>query len=249
MEFFEVLSDRRKSCGMAFDELSDRSGVPVSTLKKILTGVTRAPQFETLRAITYALGLTLDDLDPNKRQFSPEEVDLINKYRNIDKYGKSLVRNVIDLELDRSRVQRTRRAANIVSPVMLVRRYSDPSAAGSPLYAEQDSELIRCPAEDVPAHTDFAIKVSGHSMEPAIPDGCTAWIHSTNDIRNGDIVIAWACDDGMVCKRIVSDYDQIKMLESINPEHENIEGDALNNVRIYGKVLGYSEKSYDIEEI
>lgn len=53
----------RKQIGMSIEELSLKSGVPLSTLKKISAGVTKDPQVETLRAIAYALGKTLDDFD------------------------------------------------------------------------------------------------------------------------------------------------------------------------------------------
>lgn len=53
----------RKQIGMSIEELSSKSGVPISTLKKISAGVTRDPQVETLRAIAYALGKTLDDFE------------------------------------------------------------------------------------------------------------------------------------------------------------------------------------------
>ncbi len=53
----------RKQIGMSIEELSLKSGVPISTLKKISAGVTKDPQVETLRAIAYALGKTLDDFE------------------------------------------------------------------------------------------------------------------------------------------------------------------------------------------
>lgn len=60
---YQMLSDRRREIGMSIDELVNKSGVPKGTVTKIITGVTENPGIETLKAITYALGLTLEDLD------------------------------------------------------------------------------------------------------------------------------------------------------------------------------------------
>lgn len=53
----------RKQIGMSIEELSSKSGVPLSTLKKISAGITKAPQVDTLQAIAHALGKTLDDFE------------------------------------------------------------------------------------------------------------------------------------------------------------------------------------------
>ena len=64
---YQMLSDRRREIGMSIDELVNKSGVPKGTVTKIITGVTENPGIETLKAITYALGLTLEDLDKEEK--------------------------------------------------------------------------------------------------------------------------------------------------------------------------------------
>lgn len=49
--------------GLTTDELSQRSGVPIGTLNKILSGATKDPKLETLKAIARVLGLSLNDFD------------------------------------------------------------------------------------------------------------------------------------------------------------------------------------------
>ena len=53
----------KKKLNMTTEELSERSGVPVGTLNKILSGATKDPKLETLKAIAKVLGLTLNDFD------------------------------------------------------------------------------------------------------------------------------------------------------------------------------------------
>lgn len=52
----ERITDLRKQVGMTIDELSIRSGIPVSTLKKISAGLTANPTLDTVKAIARALG-------------------------------------------------------------------------------------------------------------------------------------------------------------------------------------------------
>ena len=78
---------------MTTEELSRRSGVPVGTLNKILSGATKDPKLETLKAIARVLGLTLNDFDDaveaepqtiaahfDGDDFTPEEMEEIKKY-------------------------------------------------------------------------------------------------------------------------------------------------------------------------
>ena len=57
------ITEMRKSRGWTIEELSDRSGIPVSTIKKISAGITKRPNIETVKAVVHAMGFTLDDLD------------------------------------------------------------------------------------------------------------------------------------------------------------------------------------------
>lgn len=62
MELYEALSHQRRAIKMSFEELNRKTGISVSTLKKIFTGVTSNPAFETVRTIAYAMDITTDDL-------------------------------------------------------------------------------------------------------------------------------------------------------------------------------------------
>lgn len=68
MELGQMISMFRKEKGMTIDQLAEKSGVPKGTLNKIIGGITKAPTLETVRAIAYALGKTLDDLAPETKK-------------------------------------------------------------------------------------------------------------------------------------------------------------------------------------
>lgn len=60
------LSARRRSIGMSIDQLVEASGIPKGTVTKVLTGASKNPALETVKAIAYAMGMTLDDLTENE---------------------------------------------------------------------------------------------------------------------------------------------------------------------------------------
>ncbi len=70
----EKIIEYKKKLGLTTEELSQRSGVPIGTLNKILSGATKDPKLETLKAIARVLGLTLNDFDDKQDGNTP--VDL-----------------------------------------------------------------------------------------------------------------------------------------------------------------------------
>ena len=95
----EKITMIRKNKGMTIEELSELSGVPLSTLKKISAGITTNPNLETVKAITHALGCKLDDLDDDieKAPANPlelkgnDEKQLIIDYRDSSPDDKKLI--------------------------------------------------------------------------------------------------------------------------------------------------------------
>ncbi|MBS6263852.1 MAG: helix-turn-helix domain-containing protein [Clostridium sp.] len=87
----EKINEYKKRMGLTTEELSKLSGVPVGTLNKILSGATKDPKLETLKAIARVLGLTLNDFDDipyfstiaahfDGDEFTEDELDDIRAY-------------------------------------------------------------------------------------------------------------------------------------------------------------------------
>lgn len=78
----EKIAEYKKKMGITTEELSRRSGVPLGTLNKILSGATRDPKLETLKAIARVLGLSLDDFDDTGKaaEKKPTYNDVITVY-------------------------------------------------------------------------------------------------------------------------------------------------------------------------
>jgi transcriptional regulator with XRE-family HTH domain len=106
----EKISKFRELKKMTLKELSIKSGIPISTIKKISSGVTTNPNLETVQAIAKALDCSLDDFDDNAKEKNnyflyEDEKMAIEKYRQLDIFGKTAVNNTLDTEIKRIKAQ------------------------------------------------------------------------------------------------------------------------------------------------
>lgn len=90
----EYIKEKKKELNITTEELSEKSGVPVGTLNKILAGQTTDPKFETVKAICKALDISLASLDDyennqihtiaahhNGEKWTDEELDEIEEFK------------------------------------------------------------------------------------------------------------------------------------------------------------------------
>ncbi len=47
----EEMKERKKEMGFSYEQIAERSGLPVGTVQKVLGGITKAPRYETLQAL------------------------------------------------------------------------------------------------------------------------------------------------------------------------------------------------------
>lgn len=58
----DALKQMRKASGMTLEEVSKKSGVPMSTISRISSGETKEPSISTVIALVQAMGGSMDDL-------------------------------------------------------------------------------------------------------------------------------------------------------------------------------------------
>jgi transcriptional regulator with XRE-family HTH domain len=180
--------------------------------------------------------------EPPARQLSADALVLARDYEALDDYGRKAVRVVADVERERMDQEAEQGKRPAVAPVTYIRikRFDEAAAAGSPVWAESGYSYVRYPENLVPQGADYAVGITGRSMEPDYPDGCTVFVRSTQAIKNHDVVVAWLEGEGTVCKRAVfNGSGTIVRLESINRNYEDYTLRQLIDMRILGKVLGY----------
>lgn len=109
MSSFKPILDKIKAIktekGFTNESLSQKSGIPLGTLSKILTSVIKDPKIGTLIAITEALevdidSLVYDSISPHQLKLSNTETMIIKKYRALDERGKKVVEDALDNQYD-----------------------------------------------------------------------------------------------------------------------------------------------------
>lgn len=99
----ERINELKKAKGLTNPQLSELTGIAISTLDKITSGANKNPKLETLQLICRALDCTLDDFDDYSKfdKFSAKEMLHIKKYRTLDEHGKKIVDNLLENEYER----------------------------------------------------------------------------------------------------------------------------------------------------
>ena len=111
------------------------------------------------------------------------------------------------------------------------------ACAGSGSYT--DGNIASESYESDNLNADFAVKISGKSMEPTIPDGSIALIKAVEKLYHEDIGI-FVLDGEVMCKRylIIDKYVYLAP-DNDSPEFKTIKIDENNRVDIQGKVLEF----------
>ena len=47
----QEMNEKKRELGYSYEQIALMSGIPISTVQKVLGGVTKAPRYETLKAL------------------------------------------------------------------------------------------------------------------------------------------------------------------------------------------------------
>ena len=257
----QIKSERR----ITNDELSEMTGIPLGTLSKILAGISDSPKLSNMVAICAALGCTLDYIvagtpeNNNNYTLSDGEIKLIENFRMLDTHGKEMVTLVLDKECDRARSEQyssaSHKKAKVLSlperrmaqapsaqmPYGLGKRdiplYDMPVSAGLGVFLDDSmAEDISIPDNFKTKGADFAVRISGHSMEPRYRDGDVLLVQECESVENGELGI-FVLDGSGYFKIFGGDR-----LISINPDFADIPLSDFGEAACCGKVIGKLRK-------
>ena len=105
LERIKKLKSHRK---ITNDKLSEMTGIPLGTLSKLLAGISDSPKLSNIVAISRALDCSLDWLitgvpeNTHNYTLEPDEISLVESYRELDRYGRALTLAVVDMEKTRA---------------------------------------------------------------------------------------------------------------------------------------------------
>jgi repressor LexA len=113
-------------------------------------------------------------------------------------------------------------------------------AAGGPLLAQENiEEYVRVPEPLSRGGEEFLLRVKGDSMVNAgILDGDFVVVESSQDARNGEIVVALAGDDESSEEATVKRFFRENGRVRLQPENDALEPIYARHVQILGKVIG-----------
>ena len=145
--------------------------------------------------------------------FSDDAAKIAKRYDNLDNYGKSIVKAVIEEEEIRIEDQAKLEPTMSLEP-KVINLYLEPAAAGIATAVEgKDFIPIELGPED-PQGAAYAVRLQGDSMEPDFPDGSTVFVNH-DSLVDGDIGI-FSIDGGTVCKQYHRDPLGMVYLFSLN---------------------------------
>lgn len=244
--FYEQIKELKSRRGMTTKELSEKSGIPLGTLNKLLAGIVEEPKISVAKSLASALGTTLGALtgEATNAPASEDEKKLLTDYRAADDYGKALIRKVAEMESGRTadtgesaeekalRLTESENSAFITLPL-----YITPVSAGTGTFLDGSAaETIDVRASFAAEQADFALRVSGNSMEPRFKNGDVVLVHQQNNVLFGELGIFIADGEGYF-KRFMGDR-----LHSLNPEYPDIPLHRFDDFLCCGKVVGHMKK-------
>lgn len=248
MEFKNRLKALRLQHEMTQQELCEKLGVSVMTVRNWESGA-KNPSMNAIISLSEVFDVSADDMlgirqtQFSKTQLATGEETLLSDYRLLDEFGRDAVNAVCAVEKRRvlrnhgKTVSFDRIAKN---SKRMIPKFLNPSAAGHLCSLDTDDYDLIEVDETVPAEADFAIPISGNSMEPLIHDGDIVYVKRQNHLNIGEVGI-FNVDGTTYCKIFYTDGEGNTTLISANPKMQSsnifIAKDSNSTVVCHGKVL------------
>ena len=258
MTFGERLTQLRKEHGYnTRNEFAEKLGIPSTTLRNYETDV-REPGHTFLKQVSelfnvsvdYLLCLTDDKEVLNTFRIRLSEETMLKKYRSLTADGRLHVDNVLTWEtehadqMNRIRIYAEKLASLKNSSANIIElqpqrtshevNYFHSVSAGSGIFILGNEAVDKLKIPDSPqfANADYAIDVSGDSMEPDYHDGDVVLVSRDAEMRHGDVGIFVVNGNAYI-----KEYGE-KELISRNPACDNIPVLDSDNIVCMGKVIG-----------
>ncbi len=237
--FNERLKLKRKQLKLTQAKLGKLVGVTDVTIANYENG-NREPNIATIQKLASALNTTADYLlcidtkYTNTHKLTPDEIYLLQTYRQINKESKLLVKHILEYEHNKLPI-------NIVSEnkIIQLKVYEQKASAGlgKLLLDDIPYELKDYKENSITSKADHVIKLSGNSMFPLLKNGQEVFVKEQSAVEHNEIGI-FIYHDEVFCKRLHLDYtNHLIILKSDNADYEDIIIKDINAFKTIGKVL------------
>ena len=264
MDYIDRIKKLKNEKKITNDRLSELTGIPLGTLSKILAGISDSPKMVNIIAIADALDCSVDYLisgepkNTNNYTLESDEITLIEKYRSLDGFGQELVKMIVEKEGERigaygspevsAVVKKKNGGAKILPTVCSLSTqarvgkrslllYDLPVSAGPGVYLDDaTAESISVPDNEKTQIADYALRISGNSMEPKYHDGDILLVENCESVEIGELGI-FILDGNGYFKKYGGDT-----LISLNPEYGEIFLKEYAEAVCCGRVVGRLKK-------
>lgn len=231
------IKDARINKEMTQEDLASKLGVTKGAIANYENGVS-IPKSEVLLKLFVILEcdpnyIYQDEIKALENTFTTtiSEQKMIEKYRNLDRYGVETVNSVLDIEYQRVKEEIMKEESYPMIPKVLYG--CSPSAGiGNYLPDDIDESAIMVPDTPKTRKADYVLKVDGKSMEPEYMDGDLVLVKKQDQVDIGEVGI-YLVDGEALIKEAQNGY-----LHSLNPEFGNINLNENSEVHCMGKVIG-----------
>ena len=223
-----IMHDR----GYTYDDLAHLSGVPLATLTKIGSGVTRNPGFETMERIARTLRCSLDEFSEAEPMIPYGYESYVSRGLQLPSNMREYIRFLIDIEFDRMTYLRSH-------DYLEVKCFEFTTfARGRGEYASRIITNVAVEKTPEARLCTFGIRVNTDLWRPKFSRGALLGFHydDTYKPRQGEI---WA----MLCKGMVTigrfyRQDDGFMLRAFRDKGGDEQWTAPNEVKGLGKFIG-----------
>ncbi len=259
MNYIDRIKKIKSEKKITNDKLSELTGIPISTLSKLMAGISDSPKLSNIVSIADALGCSLDyivnGIPENNHNFtlSSDEIAFIEAYRELDGHSKELVSMVVNKEKERNIVtvvptqkKKTEKTAKILTGFTAMSSgvgkrsillYDLSVSAGTGVYLDDaEASEISIPDNDKTRIADFALRINGNSMEPKYHDGDVVLVEDTDTVEVGELGI-FVLDGNGYFKKFGGDR-----LISLNEDYGDILLHGYSEVVCCGRVVGRLKK-------
>ncbi len=231
------IKDARINKKMTQEDLANKLGITKGAIANYENGVS-IPKSEVLLKLFIILEcdpnyIYQDEIKALDNTFTTtiSEQKMIEKYRNLDRYGVETVNSVLDIEYRRVKEETMKEESYPMIPKALY-GCSPSAGVGNYLPDDIDESAIMVPDTPKTRKADYVLKVDGKSMEPEYMDGDLVLVKKQDQVDIGEVGI-YLVDGEALIKEAQNGY-----LHSLNPEFGNIELNENSEVHCMGKVIG-----------
>ncbi len=246
-EIGKFLKSLRESAGLSQRDVYEKIGVKQSTYSSWESGrhepsgsklIEICRLYDLAEIVTIVFGEMSDE---GNFYLNEGEYDLIKDFRRLENSTRFEMTKFIHFLADHDEFYMKHSTLRQGIPHISIPVFDLPASAGNGIFLDSDNyELVEFTGQEIPQGTNFAVKVSGDSMEPDFTDGDIVFVKQTKTLTPGDVGIFILNSEGYI-KQLGEDHN----LVSYNEKYPDIHIDEYDDLRVIGKVLAKHDENFN----